>query len=81
MKHFDVAIIPPDVRRRMQRSYAHALTMRRRELHCPYCGFTVACVYANTAGHYDAKCQKCKAVIVYSLTPGTDMDFRRAKAE
>jgi len=81
MDHFNPRIIPPDVRQRMMRARALAMSLQRRPVNCPYCGFLVTYVFSNTAGNVQAKCKKCKQELVFFLTPGTNMDFRRARTK
>ena len=78
-KTFDVKVIPTEIREKISKAAETSLVLSNRELRCPYCGFRVGTVYADTGGHIKAKCGKCKVETVFKLTPGTFLDFRIIK--
>ena len=77
-KTFSAAVISPEIRAKIERAAATCESIEKRELRCPYDGFRVGTVFADTGGHVMFKCQKCKTETVFNLTPGTHLDFRRA---
>ena len=78
-RQFRTNIIPDDILKRMQKANNDAKELAIRRLLCPYCGYITAEVFADTGGHIKIKCQKCKAMMVYNLTPGTLLCFRIAR--
>ncbi|MFP3152927.1 hypothetical protein LQZ18_00565 [Lachnospiraceae bacterium ZAX-1] len=75
-RRFSVNIIPKDILMKMNKAKQDAESLDCRHLKCPHCGYIVAEAYADTGGHVKVKCQKCKEMTVYNLTPGTPLSFR-----
>lgn len=78
VKTFSANIIAPEIRAKMEQAENTSQDISYRELRCPYDGFRVGTVYADTGGHLRAKCQKCRRETIFNLTPGTILDFRKA---
>lgn len=60
-------MIEPELRRKMERSYAESLSLTERSLHCPYCAFRIQTVFSDARGHLRSKCPKCKEITVFNL--------------
>jgi len=77
IKTFTPQVVCPEIRTKIARAVQSSQNVTKRDLRCPYDGFRVGTVFADTGGHVMFKCRKCKREIVFKLTPGTELDFRR----
>ena len=59
--------MPPETRKKVERSHAESAGLKERELRCPLCNHYIASLYYDVSGHFKAKCGNCKMVTVYNL--------------
>lgn len=63
-----------EMHEKVERSHAESLELTERNLYCPHCGFFIQTLFSDSAGHFRAKCQKCKAETIFNSAY-----FHRAK--
>ncbi len=54
------AEITSEVRRKLQLSKQETEALTLRDINCPFCGYLVARVFSDAAGHKMVFCKKCK---------------------
>lgn len=69
----------PEVKAKLDRSYAESLDLSERELRCPHCGRYIATLYSDVSGHFKAKCQNCKTITIFNLACFRQVRWRRSK--
>ena len=50
----------PEVLRLLEESRREVENMSKRDFRCPICQFRIEGVYADSVGHVEIKCRKCK---------------------
>ncbi len=66
--------LPPEMTRKLTASRRETVSLKLREIHCPYCNFLVEKVFSDATGHKIVYCRKCKKE--YPINLGY---FRRMK--
>lgn len=67
VKAYKMHPMQPEIRAKVEHSYAESISLRERELRCPHCNHYIASLYSDVSGHFKAKCSNCKTVTVYNL--------------
>ena len=56
-----------EMQERLDRSSAESVDLTERPLNCPYCGWYIATLFSDSAGHFKAKCRNCKKITVFNV--------------
>lgn len=67
VKAYKIHPMQPEIRMKVENSYAESISLKERELHYPHCNHYIASLYSGVSGYFKAKCSNCKAVTVYNL--------------